>query len=202
MGWLREAEDQRAIHIPVPEPTSADRSLSPPSGPHPSQAHMQCSTYRGQNCTWPRRRAPSTGHGAQGSRVILGRRCAPPLSYPPPHSACAAAWWCLPRRCGCAPIPSEQIPSPPYHETLAPLRRDRRRRATRVSPCGSCSLTLYPRLLPSTLSSLDRAPRAWLARFDLCDQGVSCAFWAPRFGWGGGGSRVWGCVCGRVLGGL
>lgn len=57
------------------------------------------STYGGQNCTWPRRsrRAPITaGHGAQGGRVILGRRCAPPLSYPPPHSACAAAWWCLP----------------------------------------------------------------------------------------------------------
>jgi len=41
--------------------------------------------------------------------------------------------------------------------------------------------------------------------------GLACAFrsaWperfmrvcALRFGWGGGGSRVWGCVCGRVLG--
>lgn len=94
---------------------------------------------------------PSQGSQNRERRVILcvGGRCAPPLHppIPPPHSACAAAWWCLPRRCGCSPIPSEHISSPPYHEALAPRRRDQRVEPPEF-PLAVRVLSLYPLCSP------------------------------------------------------
>lgn len=102
-------------------------------------------------------------------------RSSPPPSYPPTSL----------RLCGRVVVPPAALrllSDPERAHILATLSRGPRtaptrsaRRATGVSPCGSCSLSL-PALLPYTSSSRDRAPRGWLARFDLCDQIVSCAF--------------------------
>lgn len=114
--------------------------------------------------------------GSQAARVL--GRCAPPLPYSPHHSAFAAACGGAFHGAAAALRRSEQISLPPRDpRTVAPLRRDRRRRTTGSSLVVR-ALPLYPGpgLLPSTSQSLDRTPRAWLARFDLHGQSVSCAF--------------------------
>lgn len=68
------------VHISAPGPPPAlEAGASPHMGPTPAPAHTQrrsaFNTPRGQNRTCARRKR-------RGGRVILGRRGAPPLSYP------------------------------------------------------------------------------------------------------------------------